>query len=353
MEKTIRYLGILLVAQLALTVAFFSYGPDLAAVRPDTPLLTIDKAKVDRLVIEGDEGKKVVLKKQDEGWILPDHFGFPANTQKTEAMLGRLQALKHGMPVATTSGALKRFKVSAEAFERRITFGKGKDNLATVFLGTSPGVRRVHARTDQDKKVFSVNFAAHEAPFQAEAWEDKEVLKVPEKDIENIQVLNLTLVRQEPAKEPTKDETEPSAKDTAQTEEKTPVWQADGLKPGESLKTDDVTKLVKTLAELRIKKVLGIQSEDKYGLKTPKLKISVTQKGKGAIEYQIGAYEDGSAFVVKVSSRPEYFEIPKYALDPLIEGATRDKLVMTPKAEQPVVTPKMETPAEKEEAKAD
>ena len=352
MDIKIRNLGILLVVQLLLAVMLSSSGPNLAAMRPDIPLLdfAMDFTKeVDHLLIEGGEGKSVALHKQGEDWILPDHFNFSASTSKVDAMLARLKGLEYGMPVATTVGALKRFKVSADLFERRITLKKGDEELAQVLLGTSPGVRRVHARVEDDEAVYSVDFAVHEVPVQVAEWEEKNILQIPELEMETIQVADLSLIRQvvTAPSDSTAPVTEmPEVPELPEvTKIGTPSWHATGLQAEESLKHDAVEKLFKTVANLRIKKVLGLTQEERYGLKTPKLRFSVTRKGQDAIEYQLGEQEGGEAFVVKVSTRPEYFEIAKYMGNSLVEGAARDALVQKPKeatvepsvVEQPVV----------------
>lgn len=344
MKRNIRYLGILLVAQLVLAVALFFSGPDLVAVRPDTPLLSFDRAAVNRVVIEDGEGKKVALKKEGESWVLPEHFGFPADKEKANALLLRLKSLQHGTPVATTPSALKRFKVTPEVFERRITLANNEEVLATLFLGTSPGVRRVHARTEPDQAVFSVLFATHEAPSQVEGWENKDVFQVPEKDIEKIQIADLTLTRQ--LKE--KPKAIQSEKKEEVTAEEARIWSAEGLETGASVKSDAVDRLARTLAHLRIGKVLGTEAKDTYGLNTPKLVLSLTQKEKGTVEYQIGENKGGASFVLKVSKRPEFFEIPKYVVEPLLELASQDKLIERVKATSSEKTNK-EKPEEKAE----
>ena len=331
MERSIRHLGILLAAQLMLALILFFSGPDLAAVRPDTPLLHLGDKEVNRLIIEGDEDKKVVLSKEGEQWRLPDHFAFPADKQKADRLLTRLKGLKHGLPVATSSGALQRFKVTAEAFERRITLAKNDDTLATVFLGTSPGMRRMHARTESDDAVFSILFAAHEAPAQAEDWEDKEILVMPEGEIEKIRLSDLSLVRRSKAKAGAV----ATEKKRSKSEESSVVWHSETIKAGESLQTEAVEKLARNLANLRIGKVLGIESKQTYRLNTPKLTLSLTRKGKGDVTYQLGEHTDGDFFVLKVSTRSEYFRIAKYTAEQLLKASSRGELVKSLNTEEP------------------
>ena len=179
MEKTIRILAIVLVAQLLLAVGMSLTGPNLAAAHPDTPLFTLGDQPVDHLTIEGPDSARVVLAKQGEGWVLPDNGGYPADKMRVDTLLSRLEGLQRGLPVATTSGALKRFKVSDESFERRVVLAHGDDTLATLYLGSSPGMHHVHARSSKDDAVYAVDFAVYEAPDKAADWEDKAILQFP------------------------------------------------------------------------------------------------------------------------------------------------------------------------------
>ena len=188
MEKTIRVLVVLLVAQVLLAVGMRFTGPNLAAAHPHTPLLALGDKPVDRLTIEGPEGARVVLVKQDKEWMLPGAGNFPADQVRIDTLLGRLEGLKRGLPVATSGGALKRFKVSDENFERRVTLAHGGDTLATLYLGSAPDMHHVNARTGKDDVVYAVEFASYEAPDKAADWEDKAILQVPQDDIASIAV---------------------------------------------------------------------------------------------------------------------------------------------------------------------
>ena len=331
MDRTIRHLGMILAAQLLLALALFSSGPDLEPVRPDTQLLTLEE-EPDRIVIEG-EGKKVVLHKEGEGWKMPDYYGFPADASRVDALLSRLKGLKHGTPTATSKGALKRFKLTDETFERRIVLARGEDTLATIVLGTSPGMRRIHARTARDSVVFSVLFAAHEAPFKSEDWEDKAILEMPEGEMDAFHLPGLLLLRsaaKKAAQSPT-EAGQAEAPEGAVRPSAPPrrMWRAEPLQAGETLKAGAVDKLARSVAMMRTEKVLGTEMQEVYRLNPPKLVFHLTRTGvEEKITYQLGAQEDGT-FVLKVSTRPEFFRVPKYTAEQLMEVTARSQLIKT------------------------
>jgi len=321
MRKTIGLLSILLAAQLMLAVGMSFTGPDLAAVRPNTPLIELGGSSVDRLTIEGPDSGRVVLARTGQGWVLPDIGDFPAAKAKVEGLLDRLGGLKRGLAVATTEAAQKRFRVSDQDFERRLSLAQGDATLATLYLGTSPGMRRVHARSGEDDAVYTVEFAAYDAPVEPEDWEDKAILQIPHQDIDKISLAELELSRT-PGEETLAVSEAGDSNQSAQ-----PVWSSAALAEGEAVNQANADALAQKLAELRIGSVLGRETQPGYGLDAPQLLLSVQRKGGEAVEYRLGKREQHSDYVLKVSSRPEYFRLPAYTADALIKAARREQLV--------------------------
>ena len=119
-------------------------------------------------------------------------------------------------------------------------------------------------------------------------------------------------------------------------------WGGAGLQQGETLNQAGADALAQELAELRIGAVLGREPKAEYGLETAQLVLSVQPRGSEAIEYRVGKREPEEDYVLKVSSRPEYFRLPAYSAEALIEAASRDKLVMT--AGEPAEQPEAQQP---------
>ncbi|MGC1816759.1 MAG: DUF4340 domain-containing protein, partial [Casimicrobiaceae bacterium] len=195
MKKTISLLGALLVVQLLLAFGLSFTGPRLSARSADKPLFSLGGSEVDRITIEGPDKAKVVLAKAGGAWQLPDEGNFPADKARADALVKTLESLKEGLPVATTSQALARFKVGDDRFERRITLAGAGKTLATLYFGTSPSMREIHARRSGQSDVYSVAFATYQAPAKAGNWEDKTILQIPKKDIEAIDVAGLHIAQ--------------------------------------------------------------------------------------------------------------------------------------------------------------
>jgi len=321
MQKTIGMLAILLAAQLALAVGMSYTGPDLAPHRPDTPFLALGAGTVDRVTIDAPDDQHLVLARQGDAWVLPGTGDFPADQGKVERLLGQLKDLKRGLAVATTGGALKRFKVSDDAFERRLTLARNGKTIATLYLGTSPGIHRVHARTGGDEAVYTAEFGVYDVPVKPDDWEDKGLLKIPPDEIESIGLADLTLTRS-PATPATQ-----SAGNGAPHPPAEKRWTSTGLADGETVNQTNTDTLEQQLAGLSIASVLGTEGKPEYGLAEPALVVSVQRKGGKPVEYRIGKREKEKDYVLKASSRPEYFRLPAYTADVLVKAAGRDQLV--------------------------
>ena len=354
MKKTISLLGALLVAQLLLAFGLSFTGPSLSARATDKPLLSLAGSQVDHITIEGPDKAKVVLAKVGSAWQLPEEGGFPADKARTESLLKTLEGLKEGMPVATTSDALARFKVADDRFERRVTLAGSGKTLATLYFGTSPSMREIHARRSGQGSVYSVAFATYQVPAKAGDWEDKAVLQIPKKDIEAIDVAGLHIARAPPpppapavAKAATTVAANAGAAPATSTTTTTatatgtapvaaeaarPEWQASGLVKGQALNAEAADKLADLLAELRIGSVLGKAANPAYGMDKPVLDVTLVERGGRKIEYVLGKAKDGKSYTLKASTRDEYFGMPAYTAEPLLDAAKRDKLLAAPAA---------------------
>jgi len=319
MTRIIRLLALLLGAQLLLAFGLSFTGPDLSPANMDQPLLALDAAKVDRIVIEGPDQAKVVLARQGDGWVLPESGDFPADAGRVEQFLRRLAALKPGQPVATSKEALARFRVNDDTFERRIALGSGGKETATLYLGSSPARRLIHARLAGRDAVYGVEFFALEAPASGDLWQDKGVLRMPPEKITAVEAGGLKLER---------------AVQAAKDGQPGSGWKAEGLAEGETLSAQAADKLALLLADLRIGGVLGTEAQPQYGLDQPELVLALVRDDGSRVEYALGKMRPGPNFVLKTSGRPEYLTVPEGLGNGLVAAAKREALLGgAPKAE--------------------
>jgi hypothetical protein len=309
MKKWISILAGLLVAQLVLAVAVNLTEQDYGAFEAKEKLLAFDKQKVDRLLIE--DGKaSVTLKSSVDQWVLPDEGDFPAAQHSIDELLEKLAGLEKGWPVATTSSASRRFKVAEDEYERKLTLYSGEDVMARLFIGTSPGFRKVHLRPDVEEAVFVAEFNAWEMDAQADGWIDKDVLKLDEAQLEQVEIVGkLTLQNQQGE------------------------LQLTGLEGQESTNVDEARSLINKLSGLRIQSLKGEEESAEYKKQEPDLDIVVTLKDGKQLSYQFFKVENSTHYILKRSDRDRYFEVASYLVDPLKESS-REKLVVVNEPQQ-------------------
>lgn len=329
MLKTIKLLVILLGAQLLLALGLGLTGQELSTGLNVEPLITLDQDKIDHITLEGTEQSKVVLIRQGDTWQLPEVAGFPADQGRISQLLDRINSLKTGMPVATSSGAQERFKVSSKSFERRITLAQGDESLATLYLGSSPGIRRVHARAESSESIHSVKMAVYEVPVKNADWEDKTILQLPQAEILAIELNGLRLERTTPASPTTSEESVPNQADAKSAPS---GWTLKSTKGAQDLTAGATDKLVGLLASLRFDRVLGQEPMVDYGLDKPLLEVMLTRKDSDALTYRLGKSADREEYTLKASSRPEYFRLANYTATALIAATKLNQLLAEPSA---------------------
>ena len=152
--------------------------PDAGKLDQADALLPFDPALVRELQIGDQFDNETVLQRAGERWLLPDMEGLPADGEKIEQLLASLADSDQDWPVANTPAASQRFQVASYHYQRRLTFIGEDELLGSVFLGTSPGFRKVHARNETQDQIFSIRLSSFDAPATASAWLDRKLLQI-------------------------------------------------------------------------------------------------------------------------------------------------------------------------------
>jgi hypothetical protein len=133
---------------------------------------------IDELRISDSFDNEVVLVRSGEQWLLPDRENLPADASKVQALLKDLTTQAGSWPVARSSAARQRFQVAAYHYQKRLTLFSVGEDLGTVYLGTSPGFRKVHARNADQNAIYSIPLNTFEAPASTATWLDSKLLQV-------------------------------------------------------------------------------------------------------------------------------------------------------------------------------
>jgi hypothetical protein len=199
--------------------------------------------------------------------------------------------------------------VADDAFERKLTLSGDGQTEANLYVGTSPGFRKVHVGVPDEDAVYAVEFSAFEVGAKPEDWIDKAVLTREVDDIERVEMVDLSVQRQDGK------------------------FAVTGLGEGEQTREDEARQLLERIARLRIRSVLGTQSKPEYGQDESTLSIRVTPRSGDTDTYVFSKPKDADCYVLKTSGRAEYFQVDPWVVD-AIKETTREKLVRT-EAQEP------------------
>lgn len=279
MNNRLTLLAVLLAAQVLLLA-----GLSLGRGGPEkgSSLVALDTGSVTRLEITDGEGATVELDKTADGWQLNGEL--QADSGKVGELLDKFAGFTNLWPVATTSGSQSRFEVSEDKFQRRLDIETADGGKDVIYLGTSPGYRRVHARNADSDEVFSIEFANYEVPTTPGEWIDKTQLQGD-------------------------DVTSVGLDDTWRLEKSDDLWLLDG----EPANQDAANALVERIAKLRL---IGVFEGDEAALGEPR--VIRVEDAQGTHELTFRHDEDNDEYVVNSSRRPGNFTVASYVAEQVL-----------------------------------
>ncbi len=169
-------LTLLLALQLLIAAALFWPRENSEERDARAALLNIEQAVTAIDISDGDNAVRLL---EDNGnWTLADYPGLPVDASRLDPLLNDLPNRGRGWPLASSASALQRFEVAQDTYQRRIRYLNGDEKVGELYLGSSPGFRKVHIRPGDDDQVYSTTFSAFDVPTTANAWLDKKLLRV-------------------------------------------------------------------------------------------------------------------------------------------------------------------------------
>ncbi len=178
MNRSVVSLLLVLVIQCGIIAAV--YWPQHGLIQQSVAhgLLTLDPTSIDQIRVGDEYNNETLLVKSGEQWLLPELENLPADPAKVAALLASVTAQNNTWPIAQSSTARQRFQVADYHFQRSVSLGGAGKKLATVYLGTSPGFRKVHARKKGTDAIYSINFNVFDAPGLSGAWVEPRLLQI-------------------------------------------------------------------------------------------------------------------------------------------------------------------------------
>jgi len=175
MKKLQRWLGSLLVLQLVIASVFFIEGRSGHADFKPEPLLSFNKDKVNKIRVSSGSAKVTLVKDKGQ-WTLPELNSLPVSKNKLNTALQNLQGLSSNWPVTTTGSSHERFEVSENKFQRKIDLYRDEALAGELFIGSSPGFKKVHVRPAGENNVYALLLSAYDFPTKPIDWLDKNLL---------------------------------------------------------------------------------------------------------------------------------------------------------------------------------
>ena len=169
---------LLLLLQCGLLAALYWPASDPQRQAPAAALAPVEAAAIDEIRIGDEHDNEAVLQRAGEHWLLPDLDGLPADPDQVGKLLAVLTGRISGWPVAQSGAARQRFQVADYLYQRRIALTCGGAPCGEIYLGTSLGFRKVHARSAGREEIYSIEFNAFDAPGSPGAWLDPRLLQV-------------------------------------------------------------------------------------------------------------------------------------------------------------------------------
>ena len=178
MSRWLAFGLLLLMAQAALLVfrQWPAAVPGESATEVTQQLLRSDAIPL-QIQVRDENGNQTLLRREGDDWLLPGAEQLPADPVKIQALLDVLRAPRHEWPVASTSAARQRFAVADYLFQRQLTLQLADGSEAVIYLGTSPGFRKVHARREGQQDIYAIAYNAHDVPATDGGWLEPRLLQ--------------------------------------------------------------------------------------------------------------------------------------------------------------------------------
>ncbi len=288
MRQAIVALCLALVFQIGLIVFFQIKGQSRHGF-DNLPLLAIDNKKLEQLRIIDGQGNHILLQRNEGDWVLPEYFNFPATEASLQALVKKLSAIKADWPVATTTAALKRFKLAEDNYERKLNFYQNGQLIETLYIGSSPGFRKVHVRKQADTNIYTAELSVFDAPVAAQDWFDYEALKIDVDKISAIDLEGFLLTLGDKG------------------------WHSDSLTEKERIDTHTLRDWLTQLAALRFDDIAGLKAPTEEGRQI----LSLSLKDKD-ITFTVFENAQRAAVIVKRNDFPFYMRLSLAQAAPLL-----------------------------------
>ena len=274
MTRGNQFLAAILITQLGLFVALrLTRGGESSVGRPTVLFQGLEPKQVKEIAIT--DGKQDVrLAHKDGRWVLASHGNYPALADTVEKLLTKLPAMSVSAPVATTKNYHRSFKVADDEFERKITLTMADGKTQSLFLGTSPRIKKTHIRMVGSDAVYLAELSVWTAGATASSWVNLDYFKVDRTQIVEVAIRN--------------------AKDAFKLIKIDGKWQLADWKgvpdPEKPVDKQKVDGMLGSLSSIMLRDPVGSEDRPEYGFDKPLGQLTIVTEVKEPAQ----GTEDGS-----------------------------------------------------------
>lgn len=178
MNRLVTTALLVLLIQCGIIAAVYWPQPGQTGQSSPVPLAPFDAKDIEEIQIGDEYDNETVLKKIGNRWLLPELENLPVNQTKIDTLLQRITRRDSSWPIAHSATARQRFQVADYHYQRRIKLLAKGEQLGTIYLGTSPGFRKVHARNSKHADIYSIDFNVFDAPGVSGQWLEPKLLQI-------------------------------------------------------------------------------------------------------------------------------------------------------------------------------
>ncbi|MDQ8194475.1 DUF4340 domain-containing protein [Coraliomargarita sp. SDUM461004] len=325
MNKKIILLGGLLVLQAVLVVFTSFQSKGLLGHSGMQALLEFNREQVDRIVLS-DSTQQVELLRGDDGWVTAEDF--PVEVDRVDRLLERLKGLEHGLVIAQTEAALKRFKLTEATCERQVQlFSDGKP-VVELMLGSGAGARRSHVRVGGARDVYAVALGGYDLPVDLGQWQDKSLLKLNPGVVQSVQIGDLTVIKDTVEASGSDAASAGAAESTDAEPESEVAWVAADLADGEQFEVENFKRDLDRLLGLSYTRAYARGDLTELAKSEEAANQITLQLTDGrSRSYQFFESKEGEMWLIQVSDHDAIFEVSSYLGSRFGEQMLAEKLV--------------------------
>jgi hypothetical protein len=283
----------LLVLQIGLAVLLFFGQAQYRREEPFDRLVRFNCESAGQVTVEVSKTEAkpqvIVLKKQENAWVLPDEHNLPVDNAFMQLFLNVVADWKKGIPVASTDEAKERFKVAANNYELAITLSDDRRQSCRFFVGTAPAYKSRYVRLSDSNNIYAVELPdSFQLPAQLDDVIDKHFLKPDIPAISSLSIGEFS-AQVSPSKS----------------------WLLRSGPQSLELDGNGVRNVLQRVFNFPVRSFLGVQAKADYNMDSPDLVVKLGLTGGKTDTYSFlqPRAADRSSRVLKVASRDGYFSV--------------------------------------------